>query len=76
VHADKLARHYTYRLCSDELKWTLSTSFRYTTASRGINGTRFNPAGVICEIVNDDGAMARGPDLVRFCEKHLLLPRA
>jgi 3,4-dihydroxy 2-butanone 4-phosphate synthase/GTP cyclohydrolase II len=29
-----------------------------------------NPAGVICEIVNDDGTMARVPDLVRFCESH------
>ena len=27
-------------------------------------------AGVICEIVNDDGTMARLPDLVRFCDKH------
>jgi 3,4-dihydroxy-2-butanone 4-phosphate synthase/GTP cyclohydrolase II len=31
------------------------------------------PAGVICEIVNDDGTMARVPDLVRFCRKHALL---
>ncbi len=30
------------------------------------------PAGVICEIVNDDGTMARVPDLVRFCRKHRL----
>ena len=28
------------------------------------------PAGVICEIVNDDGTMARVPDLIRFCKKH------
>jgi 3,4-dihydroxy 2-butanone 4-phosphate synthase/GTP cyclohydrolase II len=28
------------------------------------------PAGVICEIVNDDGTMARRPDLVRFAEQH------
>ena len=28
------------------------------------------PAGVICEIMNDDGTMARVPDLVEFCEKH------
>jgi 3,4-dihydroxy 2-butanone 4-phosphate synthase/GTP cyclohydrolase II len=34
---------------------------------------RLSPAGVICEIVNDDGTMARGPDLVRFCKKHDLL---
>jgi 3,4-dihydroxy 2-butanone 4-phosphate synthase/GTP cyclohydrolase II len=27
-------------------------------------------AGVICEIMNDDGTMARVPDLVRFCELH------
>jgi 3,4-dihydroxy-2-butanone 4-phosphate synthase/GTP cyclohydrolase II len=31
------------------------------------------PAGVICEIVNDDGAMARVPDLISFCRKHGLL---
>ena len=29
-----------------------------------------NPSGVICEIVNEDGTMARLPDLVRFCMKH------
>jgi 3,4-dihydroxy 2-butanone 4-phosphate synthase/GTP cyclohydrolase II len=28
------------------------------------------PAGVICEIMNDDGTMARVPDLVQFCAKH------
>jgi 3,4-dihydroxy-2-butanone 4-phosphate synthase/GTP cyclohydrolase II len=31
------------------------------------------PAGVICEIVRDDGAMARLPDLIRFCKKHDLV---
>jgi len=31
------------------------------------------PAGVICEIVNDDGTMARVPDLIRFCKKHNLV---
>ncbi len=30
----------------------------------------FKPAGVICEIMNDDGTMARLPDLVRFGETH------
>ena len=28
------------------------------------------PAGVICEIMNDDGTMARMPDLVTFAQKH------
>jgi 3,4-dihydroxy 2-butanone 4-phosphate synthase/GTP cyclohydrolase II len=28
------------------------------------------PAGVICEIMNDDGTMARVPDLAEYCEKH------
>jgi 3,4-dihydroxy 2-butanone 4-phosphate synthase/GTP cyclohydrolase II len=28
------------------------------------------PAGVICEIMNDDGTMARMPDLIDFAEKH------
>jgi 3,4-dihydroxy-2-butanone 4-phosphate synthase/GTP cyclohydrolase II len=32
-----------------------------------------NPAGVICEIVNDDGTMARVPDLIHFCKRHGLL---
>jgi 3,4-dihydroxy-2-butanone 4-phosphate synthase/GTP cyclohydrolase II len=31
------------------------------------------PAGVICEIINDDGTMARLPDLIEFCKKHDLL---
>ncbi len=31
-----------------------------------------NPSGVICEIMNDDGTMARLPDLVAFAEKHAL----
>jgi 3,4-dihydroxy 2-butanone 4-phosphate synthase/GTP cyclohydrolase II len=29
-----------------------------------------NPAGVICEIMNDDGTMARVADLVPYCERH------
>ena len=29
-----------------------------------------NPAGVICEIMNEDGTMARLPDLVSFAQKH------
>jgi 3,4-dihydroxy 2-butanone 4-phosphate synthase/GTP cyclohydrolase II len=28
------------------------------------------PAGVICEVMNDDGSMARVPDLVGYCERH------
>ena len=28
------------------------------------------PAGVVCEIMNEDGTMARVPDLVEFCERH------
>ncbi len=31
------------------------------------------PSGVLCEIVNDDGTMARVPDLVTFCQEHGLL---
>ena len=29
-----------------------------------------NPAGVICEVMNDDGTMARVDDLERYCAKH------
>ena len=31
-----------------------------------------NPAGVVCEVMKDDGTMARVPDLVVFCERHAL----
>ena len=31
------------------------------------------PAGVICEIQNDDGTMARLPQLIEFCREHKLL---
>jgi 3,4-dihydroxy 2-butanone 4-phosphate synthase/GTP cyclohydrolase II len=29
-----------------------------------------NPSGVVCEIMNDDGTMARVPDLVPYCDRH------
>ena len=29
-----------------------------------------NPSGVICEIMNDDGTMARLPDLIKFAQFH------
>ncbi len=32
-----------------------------------------SPAGVICEVINDDGTMARPQDLQRFAEQHRLL---
>ena len=28
------------------------------------------PAGVVCEVMNDDGTMARVPDLVPYCDRH------
>jgi len=28
------------------------------------------PAGVICEVMNEDGTMARVPDLVKYCSRH------
>ena len=31
-----------------------------------------NPSGVICEIMNDDGSMARRDDLIAFAERHQL----
>jgi 3,4-dihydroxy 2-butanone 4-phosphate synthase / GTP cyclohydrolase II len=30
------------------------------------------PSGVICEIMNDDGTMARVPQLIEFCRRHNL----
>jgi len=32
-----------------------------------------NPSGVICEIMRDDGEMARIPDLIPFCKEHGML---
>lgn len=29
-----------------------------------------NPSGVICEVMNEDGSMARVPDLVTYCRRH------
>jgi 3,4-dihydroxy 2-butanone 4-phosphate synthase / GTP cyclohydrolase II len=29
-----------------------------------------NPTGVVCEVMNDDGTMARVPDLVGYCREH------
>jgi 3,4-dihydroxy 2-butanone 4-phosphate synthase/GTP cyclohydrolase II len=28
------------------------------------------PAGIVCEIANEDGSMARVPDLIPYCERH------
>lgn len=39
--------------------------------SRLANGQK-SPYGVICEIMNDDGSMARFNDLIKFCKKHKL----
>ena len=39
--------------------------------SRLANGES-SPYGVICEIMNDDGSMARFDDLIKFCKKHKL----
>ena len=35
-------------------------------------GCRGHPSGVICEILNEDGTMARVPDLEQFCRAHQL----
>jgi len=32
-----------------------------------------NPSGVICEVMRDDGQMARIPDLIPFCREHGLM---
>lgn len=32
-----------------------------------------HPSGVICEIMNSDGTMARLPELITFCQKHQLV---
>ena len=29
-----------------------------------------NPSGVICEIMSDDGSMARLPEIITFAKKH------
>ncbi|MBS91976.1 MAG: 3,4-dihydroxy-2-butanone-4-phosphate synthase [Rickettsiales bacterium] len=37
-----------------------------------LSSSNSHPYGVICEIMNDDGTMARFQDLVKFCKKHKL----
>jgi 3,4-dihydroxy 2-butanone 4-phosphate synthase/GTP cyclohydrolase II len=32
-----------------------------------------NPSAVLCEVMNEDGTMARVPDLTKFCQRHGLL---
>ncbi len=32
----------------------------------------YQPAGIICEIMNEDGTMSRVPDLIAFCSQHQL----
>jgi 3,4-dihydroxy 2-butanone 4-phosphate synthase/GTP cyclohydrolase II len=32
--------------------------------------TGLSPAGVVCEVMNEDGTMARVKDLIPYCEKH------
>src|SRR3712207_7984974 len=46
-----------------------STLFPYTTLFRS-RLAGLNPAGVICEVMNDDGTMARVKDLVPYCDRH------
>ena len=45
--------------------WSAPARPRPRSTSRGSPG--LNPAGVICEIMNDDGTMARVADLERYC---------
>ena len=35
-----------------------------------MNLAGLRPVGMLCEILNEDGSMARVPDLRRFCEEH------
>ena len=45
----------------------------HTDASVDIsNLAKKNPSGVICEIMNEDGSMAKGDDLINFAKKHRL----
>ena len=48
--------------------WSAPATPRRRSTSRGWPG--LIPAGVICEIMNDDGTMARLPDLVAFAQLH------
>ena len=48
--------------------WSAPATPRRRSISRAWPGS--TPAGVICEIMNDDGTMARMPDLVKFAQRH------
>lgn len=30
----------------------------------------FKPAGVLCELTNDDGSMAHAPEVIEFAKQH------
>ena len=57
-------------------RWSRATAARSSapatprprSTSRGSPG--LTPAGVICEIMNDDGTMARRNDLITFAQRH------
>ena len=45
----------------------------HTEAALDLVGmTGLDPSAVICEVLRDDGEMARGPELARFCREHKL----
>ncbi len=48
--------------------WCAQGRLRPPWIWRGMAG--LIPAGVICEIMKDDGTMARVPDLIEFCKEH------
>ncbi|GIS35831.1 MAG: hypothetical protein Ct9H90mP6_10880 [Gammaproteobacteria bacterium] len=54
-----------WRRCSSK-----SRSYRSFLRSCELAG--YSPSGVICEIMNDDGSMARRDDLIEFAKKHNL----
>jgi 3,4-dihydroxy 2-butanone 4-phosphate synthase / GTP cyclohydrolase II len=49
-----------------------ATDVSRLAVGRGFGMAGLNPAGVICEIMNEDGSMARLPELVAFAQRHRL----
>ena len=51
-----------------EACWRAPDTPKPAAISRGLAG--HSPAAVLCEIMNDDGTMARLPDLIEFARRH------
>src|ERR1700749_1644793 len=78
---EERADYLGLRPMTDHNEAPLGTAFTVSVEAREGVTTRISaadrarpagltPAGVVCEVMNDDGTMARVPDLIPYCERH------